>query len=284
MARSRRRSSSGPPAIPASRSLALGRPELDLEQPATVDAAILAAKPDLVVNAAAYTAVDKAEAEPERAFAANRDGAAAAAAAARGAWRSVHSSVHGLCLSGRQADALCRERCHRPARRLWPVEARRRAGGAGGASGRAHPPHLLGLQPVRRQFRQDHAAPRPRTAMWSGWSTTSRAIRPAPSISPMPSCGSRLACGRSRQGGIYHLCGSGSTTWCGFARRDLRRERASCGGPAPRVEAITTADYPTPARRPANSRLDMAAFTRRFGFALRPWPEALAETVARLLA
>ena len=61
---------------------ALGRPELDLENPATVEAAIAAAKPGIVVSAAAYTAVDKAESEPERAFAANRDGAAAVAKAA----------------------------------------------------------------------------------------------------------------------------------------------------------------------------------------------------------
>jgi dTDP-4-dehydrorhamnose reductase len=91
--------------------------------------------------------------------------------------------------------------------------------------------------------------------------------------------------GGQAEGGIYHLCGSGSgsTSWCGFARA-IFAESGKRGGPAPRVEAITTADYPTPAKRPANSRLDSAAFTKRFGFALRPWPEATAETVARLLA
>jgi dTDP-4-dehydrorhamnose reductase len=83
-------------------------------------------------------------------------------------------------------------------------------------------------------------------------------------------------------GGTYHLCGSGETTWCGFARGifDASRE---LGGPSPEVRAITTADYPTAARRPQNSRMSMAAFEARFGFRLRHWREATAETVARLL-
>ena len=63
--------------------VAVGRPQLDLENIATIFPAIAEARPDLIVNAAAYTAVDKAEQEPQRAFAINRDGAAAVAAAAR---------------------------------------------------------------------------------------------------------------------------------------------------------------------------------------------------------
>ena len=63
--------------------IAVGRPQLDLENVATILPAIADARPDVIVNAAAYTAVDKAEQEPQRAFAINRDGAAAVAAAAR---------------------------------------------------------------------------------------------------------------------------------------------------------------------------------------------------------
>ena len=63
-------------------AVTLGRPELDLERPETVDAAIARTKPQLVINAAAYTAVDKAESDAARAFAVNRDGAAAVAASA----------------------------------------------------------------------------------------------------------------------------------------------------------------------------------------------------------
>uniref|UniRef100_UPI00359468C2 SDR family oxidoreductase n=1 Tax=Aestuariivirga sp. TaxID=2650926 RepID=UPI00359468C2 len=86
-----------------------------------------------------------------------------------------------------------------------------------------------------------------------------------------------------KPGGIYHFCGTGSTNWCEFARF-IFAQSGKLGGPASGVEAITTADYPTPARRPANSRMDTSAFAERFGFVPRGWEEAAVETVRRLLA
>jgi dTDP-4-dehydrorhamnose reductase len=83
-------------------------------------------------------------------------------------------------------------------------------------------------------------------------------------------------------GGIFHLTNSGSTSWHGFAAA-IFEASASRGCPRPRLETITTADYPTPARRPANSRLDTSAFNRRFGIAPRAWQQALGEVVARVL-
>src|SRR5205823_5760964 len=71
--------------------IAIGRPDLDLERPATVGPAIAASRPDVVVNAAAYTAVDKAESEEARAMAVNRDGAGAAAAMA---WKLGLPFIH----------------------------------------------------------------------------------------------------------------------------------------------------------------------------------------------
>ncbi len=91
----------------------------------------------------------------------------------------------------------------------------------------------------------------------------------------------RLVAGEA--GGIYNFAGLGSTSWCGFAR-EIFAQSAARGGPAARVDAITTAQYPTPARRPANSRLDTSAFTRRFAITPRPWQQSLAETLDRLLA
>jgi dTDP-4-dehydrorhamnose reductase len=88
---------------------------------------------------------------------------------------------------------------------------------------------------------------------------------------------------RSEPGGLYHLMGDGSTSWHGFAEF-IFRESAKRGGPAPAVEAIPSADFKTAAARPANSRLDWAAFANRFGFSLRPWTSAAAETVARCLS
>ena len=82
--------------------------------------------------------------------------------------------------------------------------------------------------------------------------------------------------------GIYHFANRGETTWCGLARSvfALSKER---GGPSATVEAIATADYPTPARRPANSRLSTAKIERVFGIVPRPWEEALADVVASLV-
>ena len=70
--------------------------------------------------------------------------------------------------------------------------------------------------------------------------------------------------------GIYHLAGTGETNWSGFARQVLETSR-SYGGPYASVRDIATADYPTKARRPANSRLSTAKFAAVFGWKAPPW-------------
>lgn len=263
--------------------IALGRPGLDLEQPETVAAALLAARPDLVVNAAAYTAVDKAEAEPQRAFAANRDGAGAVARSAAqldiplihlstdyvysGAKHSPYlesdatgpASVYGRSkLAGEQAVLAAQPEAV-ILRTSWVYSPF-------GANFVKTMLRLAGERDVLRVVDDQQGHPT------SAIDIADAILRIAPP----------LARGEAA-GGIYHCCGEGSTTWCGFARAILA-ESAKRGGPAARVEAIATADYPTAAQRPPNSRLDTGAFRQRFGFALRPWQEAMAETVARLLA
>lgn len=83
--------------------------------------------------------------------------------------------------------------------------------------------------------------------------------------------------------GTYHFVNAGEATWCGFARAifEIATEH---GRPAPRVEGITTADYPTPARRPANSRLDVAKLAHDYAISPRPWREAVEEIVQTLLS
>jgi dTDP-4-dehydrorhamnose reductase len=90
----------------------------------------------------------------------------------------------------------------------------------------------------------------------------------------------RLAAGETRWG-TYHFAGGGAVTWHGFAVAIF--ELASpWRGPPPRVAAITTADYPTPARRPANSVLDCSRIGEAFGIVPRPWREALAEVIGEI--
>lgn len=88
---------------------------------------------------------------------------------------------------------------------------------------------------------------------------------------------------RGEPGGVYCLTGRGSTTWHDFAAF-IFTESKRLGGPAPMLEAISSADYKTAARRPLNSRLDCTAFHHRFGVSLRPWKEAVSETVSRYLS
>jgi dTDP-4-dehydrorhamnose reductase len=77
--------------------------------------------------------------------------------------------------------------------------------------------------------------------------------------------------------GLYHLSAAGKTSWCGFARAILGR-----AGLATPVVAIRTEDYPAPAKRPRNSRLDCSKLRRETGVALARWEEALAEVAAAL--
>jgi dTDP-4-dehydrorhamnose reductase len=83
--------------------------------------------------------------------------------------------------------------------------------------------------------------------------------------------------------GTYHFSGGGETDWCQFANEILKAREKSLGR-RPKLNAITTAEYPTAARRPANSVLDNSLFNATFGLKARPWREAVRETVDTLMA
>jgi dTDP-4-dehydrorhamnose reductase len=83
--------------------------------------------------------------------------------------------------------------------------------------------------------------------------------------------------------GMFHAAGTGSTTWHGFAQA-IFAAAATLGWPVPVVHAITTADYPTPARRPADSRLDCSRLLDTFGVRLPDWRESLPRAVAAICA
>ncbi len=86
---------------------------------------------------------------------------------------------------------------------------------------------------------------------------------------------------RDGYGGIVHAAGDGATTWHGLAVA-LFEERAKLGHAAPEIVPIATADWPTPVRRPPDSRLDQALLLARFGLVMPPWREGLARVVAQL--
>ena len=233
---------------------------LDLGVRDAVLASLRHAGCDAIVNAAAYTQVDKAESEPERAMLVNGVGAGnVAEAAAELCAPLLHLSTDyvfdgALDRPYREDDPTC------------PSTAYGRSKLAGeeqiAARHQNHPDsaHRLGLQSVRRQFRQDHAAPRRRARRSSASSPINGAIRPMRSTSPTRFSRWRDASSPNSSPnlrGVFHLAGSGEATWADVAEQTFAvAERL--GRKPVRVKRIATADYPTPARRPANSRLDTA--------------------------
>ncbi|MCZ4340467.1 dTDP-4-dehydrorhamnose reductase [Sphingomonadaceae bacterium G21617-S1] len=94
--------------------------------------------------------------------------------------------------------------------------------------------------------------------------------------------GLRLIEDRDAPLGLYHFVNAGEATWCGLAREIFALSSAA-GGPAPEVEAITTADYPTPAKRPANSRLSTDKITSDYGIHPRDWRAAIRDIIDELV-
>lgn len=263
--------------------IAIGRPQLDLARPDTVIEAIAAAKPDIVVSAAAYTAVDQAEDEPDLAFAVNAAGAGKVAqAASRLGVPVIHLSTDYV-FDGTKDAAYVETDATAP-RSVYG--ASKLAGEQAVAS--ANPRHLIlrtawvyspfGKNFVKTMLRL--AADRDEIAVVADqWGNPTSALDIADAI--------LHAAARLHEGvgtsGIYHLAGTGEANWSGFARHILDTSRV-LGGPWARVRDIATMDYPTKARRPANSRLSSAKFAAAFGWNAPDWRQSTEAVVRRLLA
>ena len=138
----------------------VGRPDIDLTNPDSLDAAIRAYKPTIVINAGAYTAVDQAESEEAAAFAINADGAGALAMAAAGVRAPIlHLSTDYVFDGSKPVDAAYDE--SDPVAPLG-VYGRSKLEGerlvAANNPPTCHPAHGLGVQPVRQEFCQNHAS------------------------------------------------------------------------------------------------------------------------------
>ena len=193
---------------------ALARADLDLTDAGAVAAAVSSVKPDVVVNCAAWTAVDAAEEHEAQALAVNGHGAGnlAAACASAGALL-VHPSTDYV-FDGRARAPYAEGRADRPRRRVRPHQAGRRAGGARRPAGRElRRPYRLAVRRPRQELRQDDAPPgrerhRPRCGR--------RPARPAHLDGRRRGAGLR-ADRDDGPPGVYHATSSGQTTWFGFA-------------------------------------------------------------------
>ncbi|MCW2240848.1 dTDP-4-dehydrorhamnose reductase [Azospirillum canadense] len=266
----------------------LARPDVDMARLETVEAAVAEHAPDLVVNATAYTAVDKAESDRDAAFAVNRDGPArlAAACAARGV-PLIHISTDYVFDGTKPAPYTEDD----PVAPLGAYGASKEAGEA--AVRAALPQHVIlrtswvyaahGANFVKTMLRFGRERDEMRVVADQHGAPTAAADIAAAIVA----IAGRIAAGRNEGAdvpwGTYHFTGTGETTWHGFAERIFQRLEAATGR-RPRLQAITTADYPTPARRPANSRLDCARIRTAFGIEAPRWEDSLDRVLDVLLS
>lgn len=263
-----------------------GRPELDLAVPDTITRAIDRYAPELVVNAAAYTAVDKAETEMDAAFAINARGAGhVATAAARAGLPILHVSTDYVFDGTKPApyvesDPVAPTSAYGRSKREGEVRVM-------DANARhvilrtawVHSP--FGSNFVKTMLRLASTRPRIGVVDDQVGSPTY-----APDLAMVVLGVAQSLSGRAPNDdppwGIYHAAGRGEATWCGLAR-EVFAVSGRHGGPVAMVDAIPTSAYPTPARRPANSRLDTTKLKTAFALELPDWREGAAACVTRVL-
>jgi dTDP-4-dehydrorhamnose reductase len=265
--------------------VAVKRPELDLEDPGSIDRVVNAILPQAIVNAAAYNAVDMAESEPERAFAVNRDGARRLAASARSLRIPfVHVSTDYV-FDGRKSSAYCEDDAPCPLsvygqsklegeiavmdtnpdalvlRTSWVYSPY-------GTNFLKTMLRIAGTRDVVRVVDDQRGAP-------TAASDIARAI--------VDALGQVLEQSTRGRAGIYHVTAGGETTWYGFAKA-IFAGWCGRGHRVPKLEAIGAADYPSAVERPANSRLDCSKIERAFGIRLPIWPTSLGDCLDVLAA
>jgi dTDP-4-dehydrorhamnose reductase len=261
------------------------RPDVDLLRPLSIQNAIADFAPDVVVNPAAYTAVDTAETEPEQAYALNRDGARTVATAAASLRIPVIHLSTDYVFDGKKDGAYTEQDA------VAPLSVYGRSKLAGElAVAEANPMHLIlrtswvyapfGKNFVRTMLRLAGERDRLRVVDDQVGSPTY-----APDIADAIIAIAKKMTGSgwsAKFGGVTHLAGPDSLTWCAFAR-EIVQGSANRGGRCLPVDPISTSDYPTPAPRPANSRLSTARLQSTFGLRLPSMKHSLANCLDRLM-
>ncbi|MDX6805781.1 dTDP-4-dehydrorhamnose reductase [Terrihabitans rhizophilus] len=259
------------------------RDELDLTRPDAIAAYVGARRWGAIINSAAYTAVDKAESDVAAAWAINALAPAALAHAAAQAGTPIIQvstdyvfdgskdgfyteddpvapiGVYGASKEGGEQAVRTANPRHVIVRTAWVVSAHR-------ANFVKTMLRVGADRPVLRVVGDQQGCP-----------TSAADLAAALATIALRAAGDEAA-----PFGTYHFVNEGGTTWADFAR-EIFAQAAARGGPAPEVEQITTAEYPTPARRPANSRLSTDKIRDRFGVQPRPWKTALGDILAELM-
>lgn len=263
------------------------RDTIDLAVPDQIRALVRSVAPDIILNAAAYTAVDRAESEPEIAFAVNEQ---APATLAEEALRSGALLVHystDYVFDGSKTNPWIESDSPSPlnvygASKLAGEDAIRKVGGRHliFRTSWVYGPHgnnflftmlRLGrerdcLNIVDDQF----GAPTTSIALANATRTIADGVL-AEKFGPV-----------ADWAGLYHMTCSGSVSWCGFAQAIFARAQAVLNGKSPDVHPVHSSEYPTAARRPHNSALSNQKLEARFGVRLAPWETSLDEVIREL--
>lgn len=265
---------------------ALGHGEADFTQPQAVAQAVRALCPDVIVNAAAHTAVDKAESEPGRArlLNATTPGMLAEEVARLGAWLVHYSTDYVFDGSGsrpwRETDApaplsvygatklegerlIQQSGCrHLILRTSWVYAAR------GGNFAKT----MLRLAQERERL----------TVIDDQWGAPTGADL----LADVTAHAIRHLQQRPQDGGLYHCVAGGETTWHSYAKyvvEHARQAQPAINIKATEIAPVPTSAFPTPARRPHNSRLDNARLQAAFGLRLPPWQQGVARMLTEIL-
>ena len=263
----------------------VGRPEFDFDHPDTIDAVFHAAKPTLVVNAAAWTAVDAAEANQDAAMRANRDGPARLAELCAVANVPLIHISTDYVFDGDKGAPYTESDAPSPT-------------GIYGSSKLAGEQAVLasGAKAVILRTSWVYAAIGKnfiRTMLGAALKTNALKVvmdqKGCPTnagdlAEAILAIAAKIDAGwKPEYAGVFHACGTGGTNWYEFALAAFK-ESAKHGRPMPNVTPITTAEWPTPTKRPADSRLDCSKLARVFGVSLPDWQPSLDRTVAAIVA
>ncbi len=260
-------------------AVGLDRAGVDIRDERSVLDALTTHDFDAVINCAAYTAVDRAESESDLAFAVNARGAGNVARAAAGLNLPVLHMSTDYVYSDQSRES------HLESEAVAPLNVYGASKAAGDAAViGANPAHLIlrvswvfgqhGSNFVRTMLRLAREHPELRiVADQTGGPTEACDIADALIVMARAAVADDFG-----EWGIYHFQGAPATTWHEFARAIFERSR----GPAPTLLPITTADYPTPAKRPLNSRFDCEKIHRTFGIAQPDWKNSLSRVIAAL--
>ena len=265
--------------------LGLDRATLDITDQSVVKRRVEKSEAVLVVNGAAYTAVDQAESEPELAFAANRDGPAnLASACAEAGIPLIHLSTDFVFDGEKKGPYLESDQ-------VSPLNVYGKSKAAGETAVRERlAEHIIlrtswvyserGGNFVKSMIRLGRERDVIRVvADQYGCPTYAADLADTILIIAV-----QIQDNREIAWGTYHYCGKGVASWHGLALETLSLAKQYTSLKVKTIEAIGTADYPTPAKRPLNSVLDCSLMEKTFDIHQKPWQQSLAQMIERMFS